>query len=77
MPVESYSDDPWRIVTPGIWLASVHTDLRGAYERWQNEPRIEGIVLKDPDAKLMVCGRPTSNARWQVKSRYPKANLAF
>jgi hypothetical protein len=69
--------EPWRVAMPGIWLANNHGDLRAAFERWRDDPRIEGIVAKNPEAKLMPCGRPTANARWQVKSRYPKANLAF
>lgn len=40
-------------------------------------PEDEGLVLKDPKAKLKPCFKADSNAGWQVKSRVPHKNYAF
>lgn len=41
------------------------------------KPEDEGLVLKDPTAKLLPCFKEGSNNRWQVKSRVPHKNYSF
>jgi len=41
------------------------------------KPEDEGLVLKDPKAKLLPCYRADSNWGWQVKCRIPQANYSF
>jgi len=41
------------------------------------KPEDEGLVLKDPNAKLEACVRQDANNSWQVKSRIPHANYSF
>lgn len=42
-------------------------------ERKENE----GLVLKNPEARLSPCFRGTSNNEWQVKCRVPHKNYSF
>jgi hypothetical protein len=37
----------------------------------------EGVVLKNPTAKLSPCNKQTANSAWQVKSRIPHKNYSF
>jgi hypothetical protein len=37
----------------------------------------EGLVLKDPNGKLISCDKPEANRVWQVKCRHPHANYSF
>jgi hypothetical protein len=37
----------------------------------------EGLVLKNPEGKLLPCFKPDSNASWQVKCRIPNKNYSF
>ena len=37
----------------------------------------EGLVFKNPQAKLSACMRPDSNAGWQVKCRVAHKNYSF
>jgi hypothetical protein len=37
----------------------------------------EGLVLKNPDAKMSACFRGSSNNSWQVKCRVPHKNYSF
>ena len=65
-------------VLAGIWLAPIYlAGLRGEWERLRGTPGVEGLVAKDPAAKLALCCRPSSNSAWQVKSRFPAANVSF
>ena len=41
------------------------------------KPEDEGLVLKDPNAKLRACLKPDSNAGWQVKCRIATKNYGF
>lgn len=51
-------------------------DLAGLYHSL-SEPTQEGIVLKDPKAKLRDCLRNGLNGGWQVKVRRPTENYGF
>jgi hypothetical protein len=62
---------------PGLWLACNHAH---SFRQWYDAPApdyVEGLVFKDPKAKLMPCGRATANKHGQAKVRYPKANVSF
>jgi ATP-dependent DNA ligase len=52
------------------------SDLRGLYDGLK-DPLDEGIVLKDPRAKLLDCRQNGKNAAWQVKCRKPTKNFGF
>lgn len=41
------------------------------------KPEDEGVVLKDPKAKLKACFKEGANGSWQVKSRVPTKNYGF
>ena len=40
-------------------------------------PEDEGLVLKNPTARLRPCFKQDSNAGWQVKCRVPTKNYGF
>lgn len=74
--------EPWKEAThraynDGVWLI----ESRGrAFRQWfdaPSHPMVEGLVFKNPNAKLRLCSRPTANAGSQVKCRKPKANVSF
>lgn len=47
-------------------------------EKFQNlKPEDEGLVLKNPSAKLLPCYKEGSNSTWQVKCRIPHKNYSF
>jgi ATP-dependent DNA ligase len=65
-PTPTYShytldDNTWLAVNHTKGLQTVFTSLT------KNED--EGLVLKDPKARLRLCGRPNNNSEWQVKCR--------
>lgn len=41
------------------------------------KPEDEGLVMKQPTAKMRACFKPDSNSAWQVKSRVPTKNYGF
>ena len=63
-------------VAPRITLAKCSDS--GFLERFQNlKPEDEGLVLKDPNAKLLPCFKADSNKAWMVKCRIPSKNYSF
>ncbi len=40
-------------------------------------PKDEGLVMKDPDVRLMPCFRDKQNGSWQVKARIQTKNYSF
>jgi hypothetical protein len=67
------------IILPGVWLVN---NLTGNMRGWFDDlgkgiDYIEGLVFKDPNAKLAPCSRASANTHGMSKSRYAKANLAF
>lgn len=65
-------------VEQGIMLAPIlDHGFRSHWERLRGQLGIEGLVAKDPEARLQLCCRASANASWQVKCRYPTANLSF
>jgi hypothetical protein len=76
-PVDSRGK-PWFEVSDGVWLAATFDwGFTALFDRLRSDQRIEGLVMKNPNAKLALCSRETSNSSWQVKCRYPKTNLSF
>lgn len=59
------------------WIAKLHTQGFSRIFKGLTRPEHEGLVLKDPRARLVQCGRPSANAKWQVKVRRPHENYAF
>ncbi|OFZ17963.1 MAG: hypothetical protein A2X94_08710 [Bdellovibrionales bacterium GWB1_55_8] len=61
-----------------IWLAHL---LQGDFQRHFREaaplPEIEGLVLKDPNARLTRAHRAESNASWQIRARKPGENYEY
>jgi len=53
------------------FLAVNHTDRFHDLFRLFLDAGEEGVVLKDPNAKLSWCSSPTANAKWQRKCRRP------
>jgi hypothetical protein len=63
-------------IAPRITLAKcIADDFAGKFQNLK--PEDEGLVLKDPTAKLRPCLKIDSNAGWQVKCRIPNANYSF
>lgn len=69
------------VVTPGVWLATPH---RHSFPAWFDaiqalpaKAAVEGLVFKDPEAKLALCSRASANSRGQHKCRVPSTNVAF
>ena len=58
---------------------SVAENLTGDFDSiYDNlQPEDEGLVLKNPTAKLKACLKPDSNAPWQVKCRVTTKNYSF
>jgi hypothetical protein len=73
-------EDTHTIVFPGVWLAANHD---GFFQDWYNEingmsgnTAIEGLVFKNPTAKLRPC-TARGNANGQYKCRRTTRNLSF
>jgi hypothetical protein len=63
-------------ITPQITVATC--DDTGFLDRFQSlKPEDEGLVLKDPNAKLKPCFKADSNSSWMVKCRIPHKNYSF
>lgn len=54
--------------------AGVSSEL---YKRITEIPYVEGVVLKNPNAKLELCNRQDNNTGWQVKCRKVTKNYGF
>ena len=52
----------------GCELSSFYYDLERK-RKWF--PEYEGVVLKNPNARLEPCTRQSANSSWQIKSRFP------
>jgi hypothetical protein len=67
------------MISENLWLArSFDSGFQDLYEGIKSADSIdEGLVLKDPNAKLAPCIHQSSNGGWQVKVRYGRKNFAF
>lgn len=70
--------DLWYEHSKFIVRARNHTGAsRALYERITAIPYVEGLVMKDPQAKLGLCNRKDNNTSWQVKCRKVTKNYSF
>ncbi len=72
------------VVNPNVWISRTITeDLTSVMEvvnaqaPAEGAPENEGLVLKNPKARLEPMSRKTSNTGWQVKCRITHANYVF
>lgn len=72
------------VINSNVWLARTITanlaaemKVINALAPAEGAPENEGIVLKNPNARLDPMGKKTSNSGWQVKCRITHANYAF
>lgn len=52
-------------------------NARECYERITETPYVEGVVMKDPKARLDLCNKKVNNTGWQVKCRKATKNYGF
>lgn len=65
------------VVTPTLWIArTIKANFTRIYKELTAKED-EGLVLKDPNAKLKLCVNPKSNSASQVKCRRPTKNYNF
>lgn len=70
--------DLWHEHSKQIVRARNHIGTSKAlYERITAVPYVEGLVMKDPKAKLDLCNREGNNTSWQVKCRKVTKNYGF
>jgi hypothetical protein len=80
--VEEYSH---YVLNSNVWLAKTITS--GFRELWNQTddiasktngaPTDEGLVLKNPKAKLELCSKQKSNVSWAIKCRVSHKNYTF
>lgn len=82
--VVSLSDNGYYVLNSNAWLAKTITTGFDKVMRIANNqkpesgaPIDEGIVLKNPTARLEMPGKQTSNQKWQVKCRIKHKNYDF
>jgi len=64
-------------VTENVWLVRNYVaNFKKVFDSITN-PEDEGLVLKDPKAKLGSCFRKMSNGNWQRKCRLPQKNYGY
>jgi ATP-dependent DNA ligase len=65
-------------VTKHLWLArSFRGNFRELFEKARPLAEIEGLVLKDPNAKLQRPFKMTENAKWLIRVRKPRIDYNF
>jgi len=75
--------DSHYIITPNVWLAkTVKNDFKHVWNEINNSvgegaPMNEGLVFKNPKAKLELPFKETSNNGWMVKCRVSHKNYNF
>lgn len=70
--IQGETDDALKINDNTFILANFVNDFRGLFNSLTDKED-EGIVLKDPSAKLRLCDRENANAGAQIKCRLPHA----
>lgn len=59
----------YTIITDNVWIANnYHLGFENLFHSLHN-PEDEGLVLKDPQAELVLCTKESSNSFWQIKCR--------
>jgi hypothetical protein len=81
MSGECFFEFTHTVVMPGVWLAV--NRARGfpawftAIRNMPGKPAIEGLVLRQPDAKLLPCIKASANAKGLHKCRVATKHLSF
>jgi hypothetical protein len=70
-------EDSHYVVDNHTGIAKCHTEGFSELYSGLHRPEDEGLVIKNPAAKLAVCGRESSNVNWMVKCRRSTKNYAF
>lgn len=65
------------VIDDHTWVALNHEGDLGSLFDTLSKPEDEGIVIKNPNAFLEPCFRPSANEGWQIKCRRPHANYSF
>lgn len=66
------------VLTHGVWRAKNMTkDFLKTFKSIKDTKVDEGLVVKNPEGKLVWCLKPGVNSSWQVKVRYPAKNYQF
>lgn len=65
------------VVAPKLWVAETITKRFLERFRALTPSEDEGLVLKDPQAKLQLCVKKDANRLWQVKCRKPTKTHGF
>ena len=65
-------------IAPHLWLApQLKGDFKKIFDRTVPFEELEGLVLKDPNARLERAFHRDENARWQIRARKPRIDYAF
>ena len=82
--VVSLSNTSHYVLSSNIWLARTITSgfeqimrIANRQKPTDGAPVDEGIVLKNPTARLEMPGKQTSNSKWMVKCRVDHKNYKF
>ena len=78
-------DQSHYVINENVWLVKnltkgfyeTMTRLQEAAEKIEGNSENEGLVLKNPNAKLLSLGRKDGNSSWQVKCRVETKNYSF
>jgi hypothetical protein len=66
-----------RVIDSNTWVAKlIKSDFEGVFEGLSSAED-EGLVIKNPMAKLELCSRQAANTAWQVKCRKTHKNFSF
>lgn len=70
--------DTHYVINENTWLVKNHrADFISLFDGLGDEAEDEGIVVKNPKARLSFCSRQSANSEWQVKCRRPHKNYSF
>jgi hypothetical protein len=66
------------IAHPNLWVAKSFkgVNFRTLFEEL-HKPEDEGLVIKNPNAKLLLCNTQSANSGWMVKIRKKTKNYGF
>lgn len=77
LPFKTGEQQFYHELGPHWWLAkTLTTNFKQTFDGLV-KPEHEGLVFKDPAAKLKMCSRPAANVSWQIKVRHPTKNYGF
>lgn len=75
--VKDEGDPSHWVVSKNIWISKCITSgFKGVFDSITS-PEDEGLVLKNPKARLKVCNKPSTNSGWQIKCRKSHKNYSF